>query len=62
MALAAVGAADTSYLQWTYVGYNVTNRTWTITMPTTTGNYEFRLFLNNGYTRAATSPTVSVVP
>jgi len=62
MALAPAGAPDTSYVQWTYVGYNVTNRTWTIAMPTTTGNYEFRLFLNNGYTRAATSPTVSVVP
>jgi hypothetical protein len=29
-------------------------------MPTTPGTYEFRLFLNNGYTRAATSPTVTV--
>src|SRR4030095_16861634 len=28
-------------------------------MPTTTGTYEFRLFLNS-YTRAATSPAVTV--
>jgi hypothetical protein len=31
-------------------------------MPTTPGNYEFRLFFNNGYTRLATSPTVTVTP
>jgi hypothetical protein len=29
-------------------------------MPTTPGIYEFRLFLNNVYTRAATSPTITV--
>src|SRR5262249_5106996 len=40
----------------------VTTRTWTVTMPTTTGTYEFRLFLNNGYTRAATSPPITVTP
>jgi len=61
LALAAVGAADTSYLQWTYVGASVTTRTWTVTMPPAGGIFEFRLFLNAGYTRAATSPTVAVV-
>ena len=61
LALAAVGAANTTYLQWTYVGANVTTRTWTVTMPATPGAYEFRLFLNNGYTRAATSPTVTTI-
>jgi subtilisin len=60
LALAATGAADTSYLQWTYVGAGVTTRTWTVTMPTTGGTYEFRLYLNGIYTRAATSPTVTV--
>jgi subtilisin family serine protease len=59
LALAAVGAANTSFLQWTYVGVGVTTRTWTVTLPITTGAYEFRLFLNNGYSRAATSPTVT---
>src|SRR5262249_61565353 len=59
LALAATGAPNTSYLQWTYVGSGVTTRTWTVTMPTTPGTYEFRLFLN-GYTRAATSPAVTV--
>jgi len=60
LALAATGAPDTSYLQYTYVGSGVTTRTWTVTMPTTPGTYEFRLYLNGGYTRAATSPTVTV--
>ncbi len=60
LALAAVGAPATSYLQWTYVGAGVTTRTWTVTMPATLGQYEFRLFLNNGFTLAATSPAVSV--
>jgi len=60
LALAAVGAADATYLQWTYVGAGVTTRTWTVTMPTAPGQYEFRLFLNNGFTRAATSPPVTV--
>jgi subtilisin family serine protease len=60
LALAATGAPNTTYLQWTYVGNGVTTRTWTVTMPTTGGTYEFRLFLNGVYTRAATSPTITV--
>jgi hypothetical protein len=60
LALAATGAADSSYLKWTYVGSGVTDRTWTVTMPATPGTYEFRLFRNNGYTRGATSPVVTV--
>jgi len=62
LALAATGASDGSYLQWTYVGAGVASRTWTVTMPATPGTYEFRLFLANGFTRAATSPTVTVEP
>ncbi len=62
IALASTSAADTSYLQWVYVGAGITTRTWTVTMPTALGAYEFRLFLNGGYTRAATSPTVTVDP
>ena len=60
LALAAGGAANTTYLQWTYVGSGVTDRTWTVAMPSTPGPYEFRLFRENGYTRAATSPVVTV--
>jgi len=60
LALASASAANTSYVTFTYVGSGVTTRTWTVTMPSTPGPYEFRLFLNNSYTRAATSPTVTV--
>jgi hypothetical protein len=31
-------------------------------MPTASGQYEFRLFLNNVFTLAATSPKVTVAP
>ena len=61
IALAATSAPNTSYVAYTYVGSGVTTRTWTVAMPQQTGTYEFRLFLNNGFTRAATSPTVTVV-
>ena len=60
LALAVTGSPNTSYVQWTYVGAGVKARTWTVTMPGTGGTYEFRYFLNAGYTRAATSPTVTV--
>jgi hypothetical protein len=33
-----------------------------VTVPTTPGTYQFRLFLNDGFVRAATSPTVTVTP
>jgi hypothetical protein len=60
LALAQVGAPDTSYLQWIYAGAGVTTRTWTVTMPTTPGQYEFRFFSSDGYVRAATSPAVTI--
>ena len=60
MALASTTAANTSYVQYIYVGAGVTTKTWTVTAPSTAGSYEFRLFANNGYTRLATSPTVVV--
>jgi hypothetical protein len=62
LAFAPVGAANNSYLQYIYVGNGVTTRTWTVTAPSTPGPYEFRLFENYGYTRLATSPTVTVLP
>ena len=61
LTLAQVGTADTSYLQWVYVGAGATSRTWTVAMPTTPGQYEFRFYPNNGFVRAATSPAVTVV-
>ena len=57
-----MGAPDNSTgLAWTWVGTGggVTSRTWTVTMPTTPGTYEFRLYPNNTYARIATSPTVT---
>jgi hypothetical protein len=60
LALASATAPDTSYLQWTYVGTGMTTRTWTVNMPAAAGTYEFRLFLNAVYTRAATSAAVTV--
>ena len=60
LALAAVGSPDTSYLQWTYVGAGVTSRTWALSMPNVGGAYEFRLYLNNGFTVAARSVAIVV--
>ena len=60
LGLAASGAPNTSYLTYTYVGAGVATRTWTVSMPTTLGTYEFRLFADDGYVRLATSPTVTV--
>src|SRR5204862_7037572 len=60
IALAPTSAPNTSYVAYTYIGSGVTTRTWTVTAPAP-GTYEFRLFLNNGYVRAATSPAVTVV-
>jgi subtilisin family serine protease len=60
LAFAPTGAANTSYVQSTWVGAGVTTRTWTVTTPTTAGPYEFRLFKDNSFVRVATSPTVTV--
>jgi uncharacterized protein YegP (UPF0339 family) len=60
LALARVGASETAYLQWTYVAGGQTTYAWTVTMPTQTGSYEFRMYRNNGMTRVATSPAVNV--
>jgi hypothetical protein len=60
IAFAPTSAPNISYLAYTYIGNGVTTRTWTVAMPQQPGTYEFRLFLNNGYSRTATSPTVTV--
>ena len=60
LALALNGAADSSYVTWTYVGGGVATRTWTVALPAAFGTYEFRLFSNNTFTRLATSPTIIV--
>ena len=58
LALAPAGSGDSSYSAWVYVG--ATSAVWQVNMPTTPGNYEIRLFENNGYTRLATSQTITV--
>src|SRR5206468_9064505 len=60
LALSAAGSPSTSYVASTYVGTGVTDRTWSVTMPSTPGPYEFRLLPNNTFTIAATSPVVNV--
>ena len=61
LALAQVGSAASTYLQYTFVTAGVTNRTWDVTMPTALGNYEFRVYLLNTYTVIARSAAVAVV-
>jgi hypothetical protein len=61
LAFAATTAPDVTAIRYVYIGAGVVTRTWTVAAPTTPGTFEFRLFLNNGYTRAATSPAVVVV-
>ena len=60
LALAPVGSSAASYLTFTKVGTGVTMRDWTVTMPQTAGQYEFRLFINNGYVQVAASPPITV--
>ena len=60
LAFASSSAANGTYITFTYIGAGTTTRTWTVTAPATPGTYEIRLFLNNGYTRVATSPPVIV--
>lgn len=60
LALAHRGDCDADYVQWIYVPSGSTTATWQVTMPTELGDYEFRLFRDNGFDRLATSPTVTV--
>ncbi|HMD33654.1 MAG TPA: IPT/TIG domain-containing protein, partial [Vicinamibacterales bacterium] len=60
LALAPASSGDSGYVVWQYVGSGVTSTTWTVTMPATTGPYEFRLYRDGGYIRIAISPTITV--
>jgi hypothetical protein len=62
LALARVGAPVTSYLSWTYVGAGNTTFVWTVNMPSAPGDYEFRLFAQNGYGLVTTSTPVQIGP
>jgi hypothetical protein len=54
-----VGDPDTGYSAWQHTGGTQSGNT-TFTAPSQAGQYEFRYFLNNGYTKVATSNTVTV--
>jgi subtilisin family serine protease/ribosomal protein L35AE/L33A len=55
--LYSTASADTGYIVWKYVGGSTTHQ---FTAPTQTGTYNIRLFANNGYTKLATSATITV--
>lgn len=57
-----VGAGDRSFLNWWYLGGSraappsgLTTARFAITAPATSGSYELRYFLANGYQKAATT-------
>ena len=70
IALATPGAANNSYLNWTYVSCTQTagaakaagSCSLTVPPSTASGTYELRLFANNTYTRLATSTSITVAP
>jgi Ca-activated chloride channel family protein len=57
--LFAVGTPNTSYIAWGYTG-GAMSGSLPFTAPANGGRYEFRYFLNDGFTSAATSNTVLV--
>ena len=62
VALAAVGAPNPSYFNWTFIDAlpGTTTKAWTVSLPAAVGQYEVRFFQGLTYNRAATSPTVTV--
>ena len=60
LALAPAGSANGTYLQAVYVGEGNVNRTWTVKSPVDSGQYEFRLFVDDTFERVATSPFFTV--
>ncbi len=55
----ATGTGDGSYLSWVYTG-GTTSGSAGFTAPSTAGTYEFRYFLNDGFTKVSTSNPVTV--
>ncbi len=63
------GDSDSAYQSWRYLSGTqtppdspVTAASFAVTMPTTPGPYDLRLFQNNGLMRVATSTTITVGP
>jgi hypothetical protein len=59
VSLYKVGASNYSYGPWRYTN-GATSGTFSVTAPSTAGDYEFRYLLNNGYTSVAKSAVVKV--
>jgi hypothetical protein len=59
IALYRVGDPNTFYQWWQYTG-GAASGSFTLNAPNTAGQYEFRYLLNDGYSSAATSNTVTV--
>lgn len=62
------GAADGAYIDWRYLNgttvppaIGMADASFTVNAPVMPGEYEFRLFENNGYDRLATSGNVAVL-
>jgi hypothetical protein len=67
LGLHAVSALDTVYSDWKYLNgtrtvpaSGLTTATVSFTMPTMPGTYNLRLFANGGFSKLATSPTITV--
>src|SRR6185295_12974493 len=67
VALSAEGASDGTYLDWKYLNgtqsrpaTGVTGAAVPFTMPATPGTYNVRFFLNDSWTKLATSTTITV--
>ncbi|HEV2764975.1 MAG TPA: hypothetical protein VGV38_18475, partial [Pyrinomonadaceae bacterium] len=56
-----VGAPDNSYIAYQYADSSTSGQM-TFIAPSEEGQYEFRMFVNDGWTRAATSNPVTVSP
>jgi hypothetical protein len=61
------GAADTAFTSWFFtascgnqIGAPLASGSCSVTVPNSSGTYEFRLFANNSYTKLATSGPVTV--
>jgi YD repeat-containing protein len=66
LVLAPAGSSEGTYLSWQYLNGSqtppspgLTSATLTVTMPATPGDYEFRFYASNSWTRLATSTTVT---
>ena len=64
--LYATGAADSTYVDWKYLNgthtrpaSGVTGAAVAFTMPATPGTYNVRFFLNDSWTKLATSTTIT---